>query len=79
MVAYAVRMSRTNQHAIASENPKFDKEVFDAWLADYLTGYFIRDPDSQFDCQYLHDVVFHSWYEFENNDDSEMFRRIRPT
>jgi len=74
--AWACKVTRANQSAIASEDPGFDLAAFNKWLAIHDVGYFIRDPDSPFDCRYMSDVVFDQMYIFANGDEGALFRRI---
>jgi hypothetical protein len=76
MVAYACRIIENNFGVIASEKPDFDMKEIIAWINEHKTGYFIRDPDSVFDCKYMHDTVFFQIYRFDNTyDEDELFRR----
>ena len=75
--AYACRLSERNFGAIASEKPGFDMEDTIAWLNEHGEGYFVRDEDSPWDCNYLSDVVFHEIYAFEYDDKEAIFRPIR--
>lgn len=75
--SYACRISRENMGAIASENPKFDREEALNWLDEHGSGYFLRDESSPFDCAYMEDTVFHQIYAFEGQrDKNEIFRRV---
>lgn len=64
--------------AIASERPGFDVQEFEAFIEEHGTGYFLRDPSSQFDCHYFDDVVFFEFYMFESKSDKDqLFRHVR--
>jgi hypothetical protein len=75
-IAWACLITRLNRAVIASENPQFDEAEFDQWLRDHPVGYFVRDPDSPFDCRYMSDLVFHEMYIFEHGDEDALFRKI---
>lgn len=76
MVAYAIRIEEKNFKAIASENPKFNMEATLEWLEQHGQGFFLRDPESTFDCGYFVDEIFSQMYLFESADTSTMFRRV---
>lgn len=76
MGATACVISLENMQAIASENPRFDKQEFLDWLDVHQAGYFLRDPDSVFDCKYIEAHVFHELYFFTQKDQSQLFRAI---
>jgi hypothetical protein len=70
-------MTRENRWVIASENPRFNLEEFDAWIKEHgETGYFVRIPTGAFDCKYMTEWVFNELYEFASGDTDAMFRRI---
>lgn len=75
--AYAVSITEENRWAIASEHPNFDEDEFELWVDDEDAGFFIRDPNSPFDCQYIDRDVFKKIYRFEHDDHGVMFRQIR--
>lgn len=74
--AYAVRITERNFQAIASEKPNFNKEETLQWLEDNGHGYFLRDANSQFDCQYFVDEIFSQLYTFADVDTNAVFRRV---
>lgn len=76
MVAYAVRITEENRQAIASEHPYFDTDEFQHWLDDHEVGFFLRDPQSIFDCRYFEEVVLLEMYRFVRPRSGEMFQPV---
>lgn len=78
MAAYACRIIPENFGVIASEKPDFDRPQLEEWLREHEIGYFLRDPDSQFDCQYFDPTVFLQLYEFVHpSDTGALFREVK--
>lgn len=75
-LGYACRITEKNFPAIASEKPDFDLDDLLDWLNEYRKGYFLRDPESPFDCQYLQDAEFFNMYAFCQPDYKDLFRRV---
>lgn len=76
MTAYACKIHRENFDIIASEKPDFDREFTERWLDEHEQGYFIRDPSSPFDCQFMQIDVFNELYVFDEGTPGEVFRVI---
>jgi hypothetical protein len=74
--AYACRISSENFGAIKSENPNFTLEGLEAWLEQHGSGFFLRDENSVFDCEYMTDEVFHQIYTFQAFDMNAVFHRL---
>ncbi len=75
-LAYACQITEENMSAISSEKPGFNLEETRAWLQEHEKGYFIRDEDSRFDCNYIPEHEFLLLYSFETSDRNELFRRV---
>lgn len=75
MVAYVCRITEANFSVIASEKPDFDLKEVISWLNAHEKGYFLRDPDSVFDCKYIHDDVFSELYSLVKVDEDALFRQ----
>ena len=74
--AYACQITKENFGAIASENPKFNMQELLDWLEVHESGFFLRDEDSVFDCQYFIDETFFELYRIEPGEPDSMFRIV---
>lgn len=65
-----------NMQVIASEKPDFDRDEFLEFLETHGGGYFLRDPDSVYDCQYFDPDIFPELYSFASPPRGELFRYV---
>jgi len=78
MSAYAIAITEDNLRGVihSEAGVSFDLELSLQWLYEYEAGWFIRDPDSPFDCAFMAQEVFDEVYTFLSADSSELIRRV---
>lgn len=77
--AYAVAITEDNLHGVirSEAGPDFNLEFALNWLMDHGEGWFLRDEESTFDCQFFEPEIFEEMYRFVSPlDETSLFRQV---
>lgn len=78
--AYAVKITEENLRGVilSEAGLNYNLEYALEWLEEHGDGWFLRDPESVLDCQFIVDTVFETLYQFTSVDDHSLFRHVIP-
>lgn len=80
MAAYAIAITEDNLRGVilSEAGRNFDLKAALQWFDEYGEGWFLRDPESGFDCAFFMPDVFEEIYMFVsgNNDKSSLIRTV---
>lgn len=76
--AWAVAITEDNLRGVirSEAGPNFNLELALDWLKEYEEGWFLRDEESPFDCQFFTSEIFEEIYQFASPDNNSLFRRV---
>lgn len=76
--AYAIAITEENIKGVIRSEAGLDFDVEGAfnWLKEHGSGWFLRDDESPFDCQFFDSEVFEEIYKFNSIDDHSLFRKV---
>lgn len=78
MIAYAVAITEENIRGIirSEAGPAFNLDWSLDWLDENEEGWFLRDAESTFDCQFFRPEVFGEYYSFVEYDEKSVLQEV---
>ena len=80
-IAHAIAITEENIYGVirSEAGPDFDIEYALNWLYEHEEGWFLRDEESELDCQFFEPDIFKEFYRFSSIQDTDsLLRQVFP-